>query len=187
MRVHIKRLLALILVAAFFVGAIVFANSLTNNDAVIGVVDQLGYLGVTLIAIAAGLNTFVPLPAGTFVTVFTAAGLWLPLIIFFLALGTLIADGIGFLFGHVSRDLIANKYPKLFAFITEVQTNHHRLIIPVVIVYAALVPFPNEVILIPLALAGIRFRTLLIPLIIGNIIHQIIIIFGVQTILGWFT
>tara|TARA_B100001989_G_scaffold247442_1_gene219651 strand:+ start:1281 stop:1856 length:576 start_codon:yes stop_codon:yes gene_type:complete len=170
-------ILAIIIV---FCVMVFFSESLASNETVIHLTDKLGYLGVTIVAIIAGLNTVIPLPAATFTPIFQSAGLALPFIIFFLALGTLIADSIGFLLGHVSKDLVETKYPKLFSFITNIQENHHRLILPVVTGYAAFVPFPNEVLLIPLALAGIKFRYLLLPLIVGNIIHQAVLIFGID-------
>jgi len=183
----IRLVLSLVLIIGIFIAVLFVANSLANNPALIEFVTGFGYIGVTLIAIVAGLNTFVPLPAATFTPVFIASGLTIPLIIFFLALGTLIADFIGFMLGHVGRDLIMAKYPKIFSFVTNIQENHQRLIIPVVILYASFVPFPNEAILIPLALAGTKFKSLIIPLIIGNIIHQAVIIYGIQSILGFFS
>jgi membrane protein YqaA with SNARE-associated domain len=175
------------LIIAIFIGVLFVANSFSDNPALLEFVAGFGYIGVTFIAIVAGLNTFVPLPAATFTPIFTASGLSIPLIIFFLALGTLIADFIGFMLGHVGRDLIMVKYPKIFAFVTNIQENHQKLITPVVILYASFVPFPNEAILIPLALAGTKFKSLVIPLIIGNIIHQAVIIYGVQSILELFS
>jgi membrane protein YqaA with SNARE-associated domain len=50
------------------------------------------------------------------------------------------------------------------------------------LLYAALVPFPNEAILIPLAISGIKFRYLVAPLLIGNMLHQAILIVGVDSL-----
>jgi membrane protein YqaA with SNARE-associated domain len=175
-----KLVLSLVLIIAVFVGVLFLANSLSDNPKLIEAIAQFGYLGAIFIAIIAGLNTFVPLPAATFAPLFVASGLSLPLIILALAFGTLIADFIGYVFGHLSRNLINRKYPKIVSFITNIQKNHQELIIPIVALYASFVPFPNEAILIPLALAGIKFRSLLIPLIVGNIIHQTVLIYGIS-------
>jgi len=148
----------------------------------VALVERFGYLGVLLTGIVAGLNTVVPLPAATFTPIFLNAGLTAPLIIIVLAVGTLIADAIGFALGYVSREMVETKYPKLFRFFTELAQGKTKYILPVVILYAAFVPFPNEAILIPLALAGVRFTYLLIPLIIGNIIHQALFVLGVSNI-----
>ena len=182
MKKYLKSLVTLILIIVVFIAVLITARSLSENPYLLETISQFGYPGVMLVAIIAGLNTFVPLPAATFTPLFTASGLSLPLIILTLALGTLIADFIGYMLGHVSRDLIITKYPKIFSFATNIQQNHQKLIIPLVALYAAFVPFPNEAILIPLALAGTKFRTLLIPLIIGNILHQAVIIYGISSI-----
>lgn len=166
--------------------ALYFAQMLTENGTVVSLVERFGYLGVLVTAIIAGLNTFVPLPAATLTPIFVEAGLALPILIFVLAVGTLIADGVGFALGHVSREIIRTKHPKIFDFFTNVQEKHSKWITPVVILYASFVPFPNEAILIPLALAGAKFRYLLLPLIIGNIVHQMILVFGVDAITNAF-
>lgn len=162
--------------------ALYYAQTLTESSAIISLVEKFGYFGVLITGIVAGLNTFIPLPAATFAPLFIGAGLSVPLIILGLTLGTLIADSIGFALGHVSRELIETKYPKLFSFFTTLQQEHSKWIIPVVILYASFVPFPNEAILIPLALAGVKFRSIVIPLVIGNLIHQIILVYGITTI-----
>jgi len=182
MNKKIKLVLSLFFIIAIFIGVLFVANSLADNSALIETIADLGYLGVVFTAIVAGLNTFVPLPAATFTPLFVASGLSIPFIILALSLGTLIADFIGFLLGNVSRNLVLDKYPKLFNFITNLQEKHQTLIIPAVVLYAALVPFPNEVLLLPLALAGIKFRSIIIPLIIGNIIHQTLIVYGISNL-----
>lgn len=181
-----KQILIALVIMSIFGVALYFANMLTESERVLSLVEQFGYVGVLITAIIAGLNTFVPLPAATFAPLFIEAGLSIPIIIIVLATGTLIADSVGFALGHVSREIIKAKYPKMFDFFTKLQQEHTHLILPVVILYASFIPFPNEAILIPLALAGAQFKHLILPLIIGNTVHQIILVFGVQTILDVF-
>jgi membrane protein YqaA with SNARE-associated domain len=166
------------IIAIFFV-ALYAAQLLTENDAVVTLIERLGYLGVLITGIVAGLNTIVPIHAATFTPLFLEAGLSVPLIIATLAVGTLVADSLGYALGHVSKELVEDKYPKIFNFFTNLATNHSRWIIPVVFLYAAFFPFPNEAILIPLALAGVKLKRLLLPLIIGNIVHQTLAVYAV--------
>lgn len=166
---------------AIFIAALYFAQTLTENDKVVSLIGSLGYLGVLITGIIAGLNTIVPLHAATFTPLFIEAGLTIPLIIATLAVGTLIADSLGFALGHVSRELMEEKYPKIFNFFTNLATDHSRWITPFVIIYASFVPFPNEAILIPLALAGVKLKKLIIPLVLGNIVHQTLAVYGVST------
>ena len=169
-------------IMAIFLIALYFAQTLTENDTVVNLVQRFNYLGVLLIAIVSGLNTIVPIHAATFAPLFIGAGLSVPLVVLTLAIGTLVADSIGFALGHVSRELIETKYPKIFTFISTLATDHAKWLIPVVIFYASFVPFPNEALLIPLALAGVKYKKLVIPLIIGNIIHQTLFVYGVTEV-----
>lgn len=176
----VPRIVALLFFLALFAGAIVLAHALTANPAVRMAVADFGYLGVIISGVIAGLNLFVPVPAATLTPLFTGAGLTLPLIVLSLALGTLIADFTGFAFGHVSRTVITERYPRIVDFFTRLHANRSTLVLPVVFLYAALVPFPNEALLIPLALAGARFSLLMIPLFIGNVVNQTLLVYGVN-------
>lgn len=182
MKKSLKLAFTILALIAVFIVVLFAAKTLSSNPELIELITKFGYFGVVLTAILAGLNTFVPLPAATFTPLFIASGLSVPLVIIALAIGTLIADSIGYFFGHVSRELIKEKYSKLFDFIQKFQERHSKLIVPLVFLYASFVPFPNEVLLIPLALGGIKFRKIIIPLILGNIVHQAVLIYGVTNI-----
>lgn len=158
------------------------AQTIAKDDALIKVVSEFSYFGVFITAVIAGLNTFVPLPAATFTPLFLAAGLSMPFIITTLVAGTLLADFVGYTLGHVSRELLQNRHPKLFNFFTQLRNEHTNFIVPTTFIYAALLPLPNEFILVPLALAGTNFRKLLLPLIIGNIVHQTLLAYGITNI-----
>lgn len=133
-----------------------------------------------------GLNAVIPIPAATLTPIFIAAGLAIPGIIFSLVLGTMVADFLGFLFGSSTKEIITARYPKLTNFLHDLMENRSRWIPLFVIFYAAFVPFPNEAILIPLAFSGISFKKILLPLIIGNTIHQAILVYGVVGIASLF-
>lgn len=179
MKKTLKLALTFILLIIIFVGVLFFTKEISGNSELISFIAKLGYPGVTLTAIIAGLNTFVPLPAATFTPLFITSGLSIPLIILSLAIGTLIADFIGYVLGHVSREIIMEKYPKSFDFVQNLQEKHQKLISPILFLYASFVPFPNEILLIPLALSGIKFRKIFIPLLLGNFVHQAVLIYGV--------
>lgn len=179
------RSLILVIFFTLFTVTIFASYLLSKNVATQEMMANLGYAGVLFTAIIAGLNAIVPIPAATFTPVFTAAGLDIPLIIISLTIGTVVADFVGHLFGKISREAINDKYPKNFAFFTKLQTDHSRLIFPAVLLYAALIPFPNEAIIIPLALSGVRFSILLIPLLLGNFINQTLLVYGFGSIFGF--
>ena len=172
----------IVAIVLILIGVLFAARSLSENPAALHVLSEFGYFGVVVTAIIAGLNTFIPLPAATFTPLFMAAGLSFPLIIVALAVGTLIADYIGYTLGRVSREVFIEKHPKSFAFFSRLQEGNRWLLFLVVLLYAAFAPFPNELILIPLALSGLRFITIIVPLLIGNLMHQTIFSYGITSL-----
>jgi len=169
----IAAIIAISLIASFF-----FADFVTESEEAQALVEQTGYLGMLALSIIAGLNLFVPIPAGTFAPIYAAAGFPLPAIIAVLVIGTTIAGSIGYLIGALGKQVARLKYPKIQERIQTFACRHHALILPTVFLYASLSPFPNEVILIPLALAGIKFRYLILPLILGNLVYQTLYVYG---------
>lgn len=169
-------------VLVILVASLYLANFVANNTMAQDMVGQFGYLGVLLLAVVSGINILLPVPAATFTPVFLAAGLWLPFIILALVIGTTIADFIGYFVGHWSREFAEDHYPKTFSRIVSLNENHRRWLLPFVFLYAAVIPFPNEAMLIPLAVIGIRLKSLLIPLILGNIVNQSALALGATNI-----
>lgn len=172
-------LLTILLVVAF--GALFFAEYLLRTPDLQAQVASLGYFGVVVIATIAGLNVILPIPAVAFTPIFTAAGLNLIGIIFALTIGTLLADFIGYVFGRISRDTLAHKYPKFITRLEHIHKHHRKWLIPIIFLYAAFMPIPNEALIIPLALLGVSWRTMMFPLFLGNLINQAIYAYGMHT------
>lgn len=178
----LTRTLRLLLIGSAFAATLTIAFALAQfvaDDAgAQALVANFGYLGVVTLAIIAGLNAIIPVPAATFVPVFASAGLLMPLIIIALVIGTTIADLIGYIFGRWSRRYVADHYPRTFQAVSTLQKNRRHLLLPAVFCYAAFVPFPNEAIIIPLALVGTRFQTFMIPLVLGTLVNQAALAYG---------
>lgn len=181
----IKKLSSTAAVIAVFIAAVVLSQWLSISPQAVALTEQLGYIGIVGIGIIGGLNFIVPIPPATFSALYSAAGLALPGVVLALAIGTLIADMIGFWVGTKLRLLLTDSYPRISNYAKKIAAGSGYWLFLFVILYAALVPFPNEAILIPLAVAGIRFQYLLLPLMLGNILHQTILIFGVDTLTGF--
>lgn len=178
----IKQVGWVVTIIVVFVAAIALSQWLSTSPQAVTIMERLGYLGVIGLGIVGGLNFVVPIPPATFSALYGAAGFALYGVILALALGTLIADMIGFWIGTKLRIALADSYPKITQYAKKVAAGSLYWLFFVVMMYAAFVPFPNEAILIPLALAGVRFYYLLLPLIIGNILHQTILLTGVDTL-----
>ena len=167
-------------------GIVYVANLVVADDSAQAMVQQFGYLGVLVAAFIAGLNAIVPVPAWTLVPIFVAAGLWMPLIIVFLVIGTTLADLLAFYLGMKGRELAAAKYKKMRELTAWFEDGRMQYVIPVVFLYASFSPFPNEVLLVPLALMGVHLRTVIFPLLLGTVIYQTAFALGVQSIFTTF-
>jgi membrane protein YqaA with SNARE-associated domain len=166
---------------SFFIADLVVANTDLQTR-----IAEAGYVAVATFAFIAGLNAIIPIPAVAFTPVFIAAGLHLGGIILALTIGTLASDLAGYWFGRLGSTTIKHRYPKIVAKLQLLYTNKRSLLIPVLFFYAAVIPIPNEVLIIPLAVLGTPWRTMVLPLFAGNLVNQTLLAYGVQTIfLNW--
>ena len=173
-------------VLAIFLGALFLANYIASNSTAQSIVEQFGYLGILVISIISGLNLFVPIPAPFFVPAFTAAGYPLWGIIVTIVIGTTIADSIGYLIGLLGKRVTENSHPKMLVFLQKIEKRYHVLILPVVFFYAALSPFPNEIIMIPLAMMGCRYWKIIVPFVLGTVVYVTALSYGAQNIFELF-
>ncbi|MFK7779716.1 MAG: VTT domain-containing protein, partial [Candidatus Gracilibacteria bacterium] len=100
-------------------------------------------------------------------------------------IGATIGDSIFFYMGLKLKECIfkKNNKNKYFKKIYKWITNRPRWIVFLIIyVYAGLTPFPGDLLVMALALAGYSFKKILLPLLLGNI--TLIIILGYFTLKG---
>jgi membrane protein YqaA with SNARE-associated domain len=175
-----KNIFLFVCITAIFTLAVFGSQLLSTNATALTIIDSLGYVGVFVAALIAGLNVFVPIPAATFTPLFVAAGLTIPQVILALALGTVVADWVSYFIGHMGRQVIATSYPRVLYYTQKITTQPPSVIILFVGLYAAVIPLPNEAILIPLALAGVSWRLLVVPLLVGALVIQTLLVTGVS-------
>lgn len=169
-------------VVLVWIASLYLADYVTESDIARSIVANFGYFGILVIAVISGINVLIPVPAATFVPIFTAAGLWLPFIIILLVVGTTIADLLGYFVGRWSRDFTATHYPNTYERVLTINNHHHVWLLPAIFLYAALIPLPNEAVIIPVALVGVRFKTILLPLMVGTLINQTALALGANNI-----
>ena len=164
------------------IGALFLTAYITENATAQKAIAQLGYAGVLLVAIVSGVNTIAPVPPATFVPIFTAAGLLMPMIILTLIIGTTIADLTGYVFGRWSKDFVTAHYPRTFRYIEKLHIENKVLLFLFVFMYAAAAPFPNEAFIIPFALIGVPLRKFIIPMVVGTIIYHTVTAYGMDNL-----
>lgn len=170
-----------IMVASFF-----FADYVATSSGAQTVINQFGYLGVIVISFIAGFNILLPVPPATFVPIFLAGGLMMPIIIACLVAGTLIADLAGYLIGTWGKGVIEDHHPKTTKLFERIREKHERLIIPLVFLFAAFMPLPNEAFVIPLAMMSVPVRSFIVPLMLGTTVYHLITVYGVQNLFAYF-
>lgn len=174
---HLTKIIFLFLVIAmaFWVSGIV-----KDSDFVSELIRKFGYGGVFLIAVVSGFNLAIPVPAITFMPIFIASGLDAFVVIIIMAAGTTFADLIGFLLGKSGRSIamssfernVLNKFEKI-----KDKLNWSPSLM--LFLFASLVPFPNEIIVVPMAFLGYGLIYILLPVFFGNIIFNSIYAIGV--------
>lgn len=166
-------LLKILIFISLFVVIVWFTLLARESDYIQELVVQFGYIGIYLFSVASGFNVLVPIPAIAFVPLFVESGLSFATTIIVITLGLTTGDALGFLLGNVGRELARNKVS--FAFLEKIErAMHTHYFVPILFlfVYAAFVPFPNEVLVIPLAFLGYKARYILGAIFFGNIIFN---------------
>lgn len=170
-----------VLVASFFL-----TQYVSSDEASQKLIQEFGYLAVLVISFIAGLNLFLPVPAATFVPIFTAGGMSLPIIIILLIIGTIVSDLLSFAIGHYGKNVATSHYPKIQNWLTKQFSKHKKYLSYYIFVFAAFVPLPDEIYLIPMAIIGIRLREIILPLLLGTIVYQTLAAYGIDNIVKYF-
>ncbi len=145
-------------------------------------VQQYGYLGVLIISFITGLSFISPVPAATFTPIFTAAGIPLFVAIILAVIGTTAANFVSYYIGRLGHEFTNTNYPKLQAKIVDIYTKRKDLLPYLVFGFAAFIPLPDEIYLIPLGIIGVKIRDFILPLFLGTIFFQTATAFGFQNV-----
>lgn len=182
---HWKIVLVIALFA--FITAVAFfaATELQANESLQNYIKSAGIFGVLLVGVLCGLNALVPIPPATFAPLFLEAGLSALMVVGGFVVGTTIADSIGFLMGLIGRGYVENNHPRVTNYLKDISEKHSFYVPLFIFGFFMLAPLPNETILVPLALIGYQYKKLILPLILGNIIHQSFMVYGYSSIFTW--
>ena len=175
-----KNILQFLLIVSLIIILILLTPLLRESDIIVRLVDSYGYIAVFLLSIISGFNILVPVPPAIIGTLFIELGLNIVGVIITIIIGITIADLTAFYLGKTINQLFENRNAirRIEKYILRYKYFHIFLIL----VWASFIPLPNEVILIPLAIIGYKFKDIVIPLLIGNVIGTYYFIFIGQSI-----
>lgn len=175
-----KPFFKLSLVLIVFVAAYELTRIVQEGGIVRDVVFDLGYSGVLLVSLVSGFNLLVPIPAVSFVPVFVEAGLNIWMVVFFIIVGTSIADSVAYAIGIIGRKFTKSwGRKKLFRQLDALRGKYYWAPVIFLFFFAAFVPLPNELVLVPLGFIGYKIRHVLISYVAGNIIFATFTSFGI--------
>ena len=171
-------LTVLILVA---VGAFYLATEAGESEYIRQLVLDYGYIGIFFLSFISGFNLAIPVPAVAFLPLFVASGLNFWISIFLISVGITIADALGFLIGKFSRHIVLEDN-KTVQRLEKIKERYQFAPHIVLFLFASFAPFPNEILVIPMAFLGYRMRILLPIVFFGNLIFNILYATGISSI-----
>ena len=158
--------IVLLIIVIFF-----FNQYAVENDVIKELAAKFGYFGVFIAAAISGFNLIIPIPIITFLPFFVESGLNTTILIFLIAIGMTVGDSIGYWLGKVGREVLSKKAEK---WSKKIENMPKLGVYMLLLLYAAFAPLPNELIVIPMALLGFRFRYMFFALLLGNLVFNII-------------
>lgn len=156
-----------------------------DNDS-IALIQKFGPIGIVIISFIAGLNVIVPIPAATFIPIFTAGGISLTFATILLIVGTILADLVSYAIGIYGSKVTTTHYPHIQQKLIKLYTDKKAWVPYLIFGFAAFIPFPDEIYLIPLGIIGIKLRQFIIPLLLGTALYQTLAAFGIYNIFKYF-
>ena len=173
-----------LLVAAI---ALVFylARFARESEIVREIIATYGYAGIFLVSLVGGFNFIVPIPAVLLIPLFSEAGLMLWPSIFLIVVGVTIADSIAYYFGRIGRQVLAYSADgKILTRLERIRFHHPLWPVAFLFLFVSLVPYPNEILLVPMGFLGYRFSRLLPVILTGNFIFNVLYAFGFSNLFG---
>lgn len=173
----------LIAVFALLVTTSVYiTNHVTTNEDAQEFVQEFGHVGVLLISFVIGVSVISPVPAGTFSPIFTAGGIDIITVILLAVVGTMLANFVSYFIGRLGHDFTNTNYPKIQKKVIEIYEEKKAMVPFLIFGFAAFIPLPDEIYLIPLGVMGVKIRDFIIPLFLGTLFFQTVTALGFQNI-----
>lgn len=168
----------------FIAAAFYLAHQASQSEAVRELVASYGYFGIYFVALLSGFNIVVPIPVASFTPLFLESGLSFLPTVFIIALGMTTADALGFHLARTGKKLLSDSYgEKLFDKFANLPPKYYRYPLAGLFIFAAAVPLPNELLLVPMAFFFRYSLKELVPVVLaGNLIFNILFAKGLLNI-----
>jgi len=153
------------------------AYNIQPSDALRSFLLRWGYAGFFVVSLISGFNLFVPLFHIAFVPLLLGVGLDAIPLILLAALGTTTADGMSYLLGRVGSIRFSDSVQKFRLYIERFCKRFPRSTPFILFLWAALMPLPNELLIIPLGIVNYGAKKTLAITLLGNLAFNSFVIF----------
>jgi membrane protein YqaA with SNARE-associated domain len=165
-----KNLIIFIFILFFILWSIVLIKvSPIKITETIGI--QNSYLLTFFVAFLGGSSILIPFPYYLFIITFGAGGLNPFLLGIIGGLGLALGDSITYFIGYKGKEVLPHKVQKIFNKIRIICSKRSWLMPFFLFIYGAIIPIPNDLIILPLGLGRYPYWKMAIPLTIGNMIY----------------
>ena len=175
-------------IAALLLSAVWVNLNAGEIEAVRNAAARAGYPGLFLAAAISGFNVIWPVPVALFFPFFVDAGFAPAPTLAVIAAGMTCGDLLGYLIGRATRSAareIAHGRALRFQARAEALGRRHR-VLPLVLLflYAAFVPLPNELVVIPMAFLRYSVASIVAAVFCGNAIFSALVALGATGVFG---
>lgn len=178
-----KSALLFFIILILFITLSIASYSIRPNAGLQELLINYGYVGFFIVSFISGFNLIFPLFHIIFIPLLLNAGLNTLVLIMVAALGTTMADGLSYWLGWAGNSAFSD-ITKRFRFYVERAYKRSPLGAPVILLlWAAFMPLPNELLIIPLGIARYGALKILLITLLGNTVFNSIIIFTGSTLL----
>ncbi len=182
-----KTVFQILALLVIFASAFYLAHIAQEDESIRAVVANYGYWGVFFLAFISGFNLLVPIPAIAFMPLYIVSGLHFFSTIIIVTLGMVAADSLAFALGRLGKHLalhLTQGESRILEQLEKWRLRYPSSPLLFVFLFAAFVPLPNELVLLPLGLLGYRFLIVL-PLVMGgNLIFNYLYSTGLLQVFG---
>lgn len=151
-----------------------------------------GYAGLFAASVVSGFNLVAPIPVALFYPALIESGFTPLPTVLTIAAGMTGGDLLGYMVGNTTRDVAGPRLARvrvvLERMLGALRSRHRLLPYGLLFLYAAFVPLPNELVVIPLAFMRYSLPGVMIAVLCGNIVFTPLVAFlaalGVSWIFG---
>lgn len=142
-----------------------------------GVIGMIGvenaYILMFILSLLGGLSTFSGVPYHVVLIALAVGGVNPFILGIVTAVGVMIGDSTSYYIGYQGRTLMSQRIQNVLEKLSYIKQKYPRLLPVIFLLYGSLLPFSNDVIVIPMGFLRYPFWRVIIPLGVGNIIFNI--------------